>query len=152
MITVTNSTCGTRREQGHWFWSGWFALLTMLVSSAQAAALDPGVVRSLTSSFFDGREYFVLRSGRAQLIAQADQADLAPAFLYLLFDAQNNKQSARKATAFNFGDGQGFINSALQVGLGGFALPLWGIRRRPAGRRLTGFRRSRRCGGLAGCA
>ena len=126
MITVTNSTCGTRREQGHWFWSGWFALLTMLVSSAQAAALDPGVVRSLTSSFFDGREYFVLRSGRAQLIAQADQADLAPAFLYLLFDAQNNKQSARKATAFNFGDGQGFINSALQVGLGGFAFTALG--------------------------
>ena len=90
------------------------------VTPARAATLDPAVVPLLKRSFVHGREYFVLRSGRAKLIVQADQADLAPAFLYLLFDAQDNQQSARKEQAFNFGDGQGFVNSAVEVLLGGF--------------------------------
>jgi hypothetical protein len=89
--------------------------------SVQAATVNPAVVPLLKSSFVYGREYFVLRSGRAKLIAQADQVDLAPAFLYLFFDAEDNRQSARKENAFNFGDGQGFVNSALEVVMGGFA-------------------------------
>ena len=101
-------------------------ILSVASSTLPAAVLDPAVVPLLQRSFFEGREYFVLRSGRAQLIAQADRADLAPAFLYLLFDAQDNRQSARKQTAFNFGNGQGFVNSALEVVLGGFPFTAFG--------------------------
>jgi hypothetical protein len=74
----------------------------------------------LKRAFVLGREYFVLRSGRIRLIAQADQIDLAPAFLCLAFDARDNRQTARKENAFNFGAGAGFIRSALEVLLGGF--------------------------------
>ncbi len=93
----------------------------LAVSFAEAAPLDPAIVPLLKRSFVDGREYFVLRSGRAKLIAQADRADIAPGFLYLLFDAENNAQTARKERAFNFRGGQGFVNSGLEVVLGGFA-------------------------------
>jgi hypothetical protein len=100
----------------------WIAcLIWVCASTARAAAWDPAMRPLLTRSFFEGREYFALRGGRAEMIIQADRADLAPAFLYLLFDAQNNGQSARKDRAFNFGEGQGFVNSALEVTLGGFA-------------------------------
>ncbi|MDR3717448.1 MAG: hypothetical protein P4K98_01505 [Bryobacteraceae bacterium] len=54
------------------------------------------------------------------MIAQADQVDLTPAFLWLAFDARDNRQTARKENAFNFGDGAGFAISALEVLLGGF--------------------------------
>jgi hypothetical protein len=91
-----------------------------------AAAIDPAIVPLLKRSFAHGREYFVLQSGRAKLIAQADQFDLAPAFLYLVFDAENNQQTIRKEKAFNFGEGQGFVNSALEVVLGGFAFTALG--------------------------
>jgi hypothetical protein len=101
-------------------------LLTANAPGLEAASVDPAGVPLLTRSFVEGREYFVLRSGRAKLIAQADQADLAPAFLYLLFDAQDNRQSARKERAFNFGDGHGFLRSALEVMLGGFAFTALG--------------------------
>ena len=94
--------------------------------SARPATVDPAVVASLKKSFVHGREYFVLRSGRAKLIAQADQVDVAPAFLYLLFDAQDNQQSARKERAFNFAEGQGFARSGLEVLLGGFAFTALG--------------------------
>ena len=55
-----------------------------LCSSAQfpicrRRPLTPRRFRCLTRSFFYGREYFVLRSGRVQMIVQADKADLAPA-------------------------------------------------------------------------
>jgi hypothetical protein len=63
-----------------------------------------------------------------QMIVQADRADLGPAFTYLLFDAQNARQSARKETAFNFVPGQGFGSSALVVELGGFAFTALGHR------------------------
>ena len=86
----------------------------------RAAAIDPALVALQKRSFLLGREYFVLRSGRAQLIVQTDQVDLGPAVMYLLFDAADNHQSARKETAFNFADGQGMAASALQVVLGGF--------------------------------
>ena len=36
------------------------------------------------------------------MLVQADRADLGPAFTWLLFDAQDAKQSARKERAFNF--------------------------------------------------
>ncbi|HOW65912.1 MAG TPA: hypothetical protein P5186_02495 [Candidatus Paceibacterota bacterium] len=88
--------------------------------AAPSRSLDPASAALLQRSFAQGREYFVLRSGRAKLIAQADQFDLAPAFCYLLFDAEDNRQSARKERAFNFTGGQGFLDSALEVELGDF--------------------------------
>src|SRR3974390_778145 len=78
--------------------------------------------------FFLGREYFVLRSGRAQMIVQADRADLGPAFTYLLFDAENAGQSRTKAGAFNFVPNEGFDSSALVVDLGGFPFTALGQR------------------------
>jgi hypothetical protein len=74
----------------------------------------------LKRAFIQGREYFVLRSGHIRVIAQTDQMDLAPALLWLAFDARDNRQTARKENAFNFGDGAGFTRSALEVLLGGF--------------------------------
>ncbi len=88
--------------------------------SARAAGIDSALLSLQKRSFLEGREYFVLRSGRAQMIVQADKVDLGPAFMYLLFDAEDNRQSARKETAFNFADGEGMAASALQVVLGGY--------------------------------
>jgi hypothetical protein len=79
-------------------------------------------------SFFLGREYFVLRSGRAELVVQADQADLGPAFTWLLFDARNPAQSARKSRAANFVTGEGFAASGLVVELGGYKFSALGHR------------------------
>lgn len=101
-------------------------LVAIATPNARPATLDTNAVPLLKKSFVHGREYFVLRSGRAKLIAQADQTDVAPAFLYLLFDAQDNQQSARKDRAFNFGDGQGFARSGLEILLGGFAFTALG--------------------------
>jgi hypothetical protein len=78
--------------------------------------------------FFLGREYFVLRSGRAQMILQADRADLGPAFTYLLFDVENARQSLRKENAYNFTPGEGFEDSGLLVELGGFPFTALGHR------------------------
>jgi hypothetical protein len=78
--------------------------------------------------FFLGREYFVLRSGRAQMILQADRADLGPAFTYLLFDVENARQSLRKENAYNFTPGEGFEDSGLVVELGGFPFTALGHR------------------------
>ena len=78
--------------------------------------------------FFLGREYYVLRSGRARMIIQADRADLGPAFTYLLFDAENARQSLKKETAYNFVPGEGFGASALVVELGGFPFTALGHR------------------------
>jgi hypothetical protein len=81
---------------------------------------DASVVSLLKRSFFYGREYFVLRSGRVQMIVEADKADLAPAVLFLLFDARDIRQNEVKDKAINFGGGAGFVRSALEVVLGGF--------------------------------
>lgn len=62
----------------------------------------------------------MLRSGRAELIVQADRADLGPAITFMLFDAQDATQSAAKERAFNYTAGEGVESSALQVVLGGF--------------------------------
>ena len=91
-----------------------------------AAELDATVVPLLKRSFFYGREYFVLRSGRTKMIVQADKADLGPAFMYLLFDAEDSKQTKCKERALNFADGQGMVNSALEVVLGGFPFTAMG--------------------------
>src|ERR1700728_1923631 len=87
------------------------------VAPADEPAFD---VANLKRSFVAGRASFVLRSGRITLFAQTDRADVAPASLLLAFAARNSKQSGRKENAFNFGDGAGFVRSALQVFLGDF--------------------------------
>lgn len=76
--------------------------------------------------FLNGREYFVLRSGRAQVILQLDRADLGPAFTRMLFDIEDARQSERKERAFNFDPEAGFASSALRVKLGGFAFTAFG--------------------------
>jgi hypothetical protein len=84
-----------------------------------AVEYDKAVLPLLTRPFFHGRDYFVLHSGRTKMIVQADKSDLAPAFLYLLFDADDYRQSKGKDRALNFAGGQGMVNSALEVVLGG---------------------------------
>lgn len=66
-------------------------------------------------SYFYGRKYFVLRSGRAKIIVQSDKANIGPAFTYLLYDAQNSAQIDRKEKAFNYVSQEGFSSSALKV-------------------------------------
>jgi hypothetical protein len=79
-------------------------------------------------SFFYGREYFVLRSGRTQMVVQADRADLGPAFTCLLFDARDASQSRRKEGAVNFDPVAGWMHSALEVELGRFPFAALGHR------------------------
>ncbi len=115
--------------------SAWFRLfrrsiLALLLCAAigLAAGTDPALLALRNSSFFLGREYFVLRSGRAELIVQADRVDLGPAVTCLLFDAQDSAQSAAKEKAFNYVAGEGVDASALQVVLGSFAFTALGHR------------------------
>ena len=103
-----------------------FSVLAALCAGAGEATSPTLELNKL--SFFLGREYFVLRSGRAQMVVQADRADLGPAFTYLLFDAENARQSAAKQGAFNFAPGQGFGSSGLVVELGGFPFTALGHR------------------------
>ena len=93
-----------------------------------AVEANPSLLDLNKLSFFYGREYFVLRSGRAKMIVQADRADLGPAFSFMLFDSENSLQSARKEIAFNFVPEEGFISTALQVVLGGFPFTALGHR------------------------
>ncbi len=102
--------------------------LLLAVAGAVAAEVSPALVELNKASFFYGREYFILRSGRAQMLVQADRADLGPAFTWLMFDAENAKQSARKENAFNFVPNEGFGSSALEVVLGGFPFTALGHR------------------------
>ena len=97
-------------------------------ASSRAADINPALVELNKLPFFYGREYFVLRSGRAQMIVQADKADLGPAFTFLLFDVENARQSVRKEGAFNFDKTNGFASSALEVDLGGFPFAALGHR------------------------
>ena len=105
-------------------------LLLLLLGAAGVAAAEvsPALLELNKAAFFHGREYFVVRSGRAQMVVQADRADLGPAFTWLLFDAQDAKQSARKENAFNFVPKEGFGSSALEVVLGGFPFTALGHR------------------------
>ena len=103
-------------------------LLLLAAAGLAAAEVSPALLELNNASFFYGREYFILRSGRAQMLLQADRADLGPAFTWLLFDAENAKQSARKENAFNFVPKEGFGASALEVVLGGFPFTALGHR------------------------
>ena len=81
---------------------------------------DSTIVHLNNYSYFYGRQYFVLRSDRAQLFIQTDKVDLGSAFTYLLFDAENARQSERKTQAINYNTKNGFQSSALQVVMGGY--------------------------------
>ncbi len=85
-----------------------------------SAQTNPAILHLYNYSYFYGRQYYVLRSGRAQMFIQTDKVDLGPSFTYLLFDAQNAAQSARKVNACNYARESGFTTSALQVVMGGF--------------------------------
>jgi hypothetical protein len=89
--------------------------------------LPPSALVELNNlPFLSGREYFVLRSGRATVIYQVDRVDLGPVFTWMLFDARNALQSTTKAGAFNFDPQHGFASSALRVELGGFTFKPFG--------------------------
>ncbi|HEY9165349.1 MAG TPA: hypothetical protein VIS48_04225 [Candidatus Kryptonia bacterium] len=92
----------------------------LLASASALAAPDSTLIYLNNSSYFCGREYYVLRSGRVQMFVQSDKANLGSAFTYLLFDAQNASQSARKENAGNYSPLSGFQTSALEVSMGNF--------------------------------
>jgi len=69
----------------------------------------------IESNYFHGREYFILRSGRAKMVIQCDKVDLGPAFTYMLFDAENPKQTNKKTNAYNYSSTNYFFSSALVV-------------------------------------
>jgi len=52
------------------------------------------------------------------MFIQADKVDLGAAFTYLLFDAEDASQSARKDSACNYTSHSGFESSALRVVMG----------------------------------
>lgn len=83
-------------------------LFFCLTSQAQTDQL-------IDRSYFFGRDYYVLRSGRAKMIIQCDKADVGPAFTYMLFDANESSQTSRKNKAFNYMPGKGFSTTALEV-------------------------------------
>ena len=83
-------------------------LLFSLTSQAQVSQL-------VDQSYFFGRDYFLLRSGRVKMVIQCDKADIGPAFTYLLFDATESAQTSRKEKAFNYAPKKGFASSALEV-------------------------------------
>ncbi len=97
-----------------------WALVLLGWAIPELSAADAPSSTPLTDSFSYGREYFVLRGGRAKMIVQADKAGLGPALMYMLFDAQDSRQTRQKNLALNFGGGQGLVQSALKVRLGGF--------------------------------
>ncbi|MBI4658820.1 MAG: hypothetical protein HY735_08255 [Verrucomicrobia bacterium] len=107
-----------------------FAIGLLLLTACCGLASSPSVtVLDLNKlPFFLGREYFVLRSARAQMIVQADRADLGPGLTWMLFDVQDARQSVRKEGAFNFIPGEGFGHSALVVKLGQFPFTALGHR------------------------
>lgn len=92
-------------------------LLTAVPGSAQ---VDSTLVHLNNYSYFYGRQYYVLRSGRTQMFIQSDKADLGSAFTYLLFDADNARQSARKDSAVNYSPQSGFQTSALEIEMGNY--------------------------------
>lgn len=92
------------------------------------AASHPPLVMLNELGFFAGREYFVLRSGRAKLILQADRADLGPAFTWIMVDAQEGIQGRKKESAFNFSGETAFSSSAVTVELGDFPFTALGHR------------------------
>src|SRR5512140_3316844 len=109
--------------------STFLTLAVLLAASAGVSAANLPTTLDLSAlSWFYGRDYFVLRSGRAQMILQADQADLGPAVTFMLFDIENARQSAHKTNALNWAKDMGVRDSALEVVLGGFAYTALGHR------------------------
>ncbi len=94
--------------------------VSLLASVPVSAQMDSTLIHLNNYSYFYGRQYYVLRSGRAQMFIQSDKVDLGSAFTYLLFDAQNARQSARKDSACNYTTRSGFQTSALEVVMGGY--------------------------------
>ncbi len=86
--------------------------LVILLFSISAQAQ---VSQLVDQSYYFGRDYFLLRSGRAKMVIQCDKADVGPAFTYLLFDASESAQTSRKEKSFNYSPGKGFASSALEV-------------------------------------
>jgi hypothetical protein len=95
------------------------SLLAASVSVKAAAPIQREAVTFLERSWFLGRDYFFLQSGRTRLIVQSDKVDIAPAFLFAIFDSRDCGQQCAKSLAFNWGGGQGFADSALEVRIGG---------------------------------
>lgn len=95
-------------------------LFPLLLPSIGSAEVDSTLIHLNDYSYLYGRQYYVLRSGRTQMFIQSDKVDLGSAFTYLLFDAENAQQSARKDSACNFSPHSGFQTSALQVLMGGY--------------------------------
>lgn len=91
---------------------GWLLCLCPLTAASQQSLVDQG--------YFAGRDYYVLRSGRAKMVLQADRVSLGPSFQFLLFDAEQTDQTKRKNRAYNYLPGQGFASSALEVVLNDF--------------------------------
>lgn len=94
--------------------SGSFAVLLMLGAGAIHAQTDP-----FLDAYAPGREYFMLRSGSARMIIEANTTGTQPGVTYLLFDANRPCQTLRKERAFNYEPGHNCTSSALQVILGG---------------------------------
>jgi hypothetical protein len=95
-------------------------ILPLMSAMPGSAQTDPALIHLNNYSYFYGRQYYVLRSGRTQMFIQSDKVDLGSAFTYLLFDAQNARQSARKDSASNYTTRTGFQTSALEVVMGGY--------------------------------
>ncbi|MBN1422698.1 MAG: hypothetical protein JXP34_28235 [Planctomycetes bacterium] len=108
--------------------SPFVSILALAAPAEPPRGADPALLDLQKRAFFHGREYFVLRSGRAQMIIQADRADLGPALTYFIFDARDARQSVAKEKAFNFDPASGSASSALEVILGGFPFTALGHR------------------------
>jgi hypothetical protein len=78
------------------------------------------------NSYQTGREYFFLRNGKSKMVIQADKCGISPAFTYMLFDAENPGQTARKTNALNYIPGTNFSRTALKVILGKVAFSALG--------------------------
>ncbi len=97
-----------------------FLFIPLFVPSICTAEIDSTLIHLNNYSYLYGRQYYVLRSGRTQMFIQSDKVDLGSAFTYLLFDAEDAGQSARKDSACNFSPRTGFQTSALQILMGGY--------------------------------
>lgn len=95
-------------------------LSSLLLPSTILAQADSTLIHLNNYSYLYGRQYYVLRSGQTQMFIQSDKADLGSAFTYLLFNARDARQSARKDSACNFTPRSGFQTSALQILMGGY--------------------------------
>lgn len=95
--------------------------LCLLLSCFQLVAAPTNTWVDLNQlAWFYGRNYFVLRSGSAQMILQSDRASVGPGLTYWLFDIRDARQSRFKTGALNWVKDAGVVHSAVQVVLGGY--------------------------------